>query len=904
LFPAIEFTLTNGLRVLVVEDHHAPIVAVQVWYGVGSVDEPAGRAGFAHLFEHMMFRGTDRLGPTDHMDLVRSVGGEGNAYTSFDETCYHETLPAAQLDLALWLESERMGFLTVDAAGFATERRVVEEERRMGLNQPYGDLVDKGPPAIFGTHPYANSPIGNLKDLRQATAADVHAWWVRWYTPNNATLVVVGDVQPNQVRAGAERHFGWMPGVPKEASNVPMVLPYPEARSVTFELENAPAPGVARLWRTVPEGHPDALALGLVATILGGGESSRLYRRLVVEDRVAVVAMAVGFGLERGGVFGAGAVLSPIGGNPARVLPALEEEIERLRRGGVTADELDKARNQAMSQLVLGAQTVAGKAQLVGRAAVLGQGVGELNGRIGRLQQLTPQDLQAAATRHLDPHHALTVTVPSSGLLKGLGRMFLGRKKAEEEAPVAASSDTMYRGRSGVTRPKDRPDRAPIQAGNPPMPHPLVQERRLANGLRLLVVPNATMPVFKAVLVLPFGAWAETKPGAAALTLSVLTKATETHDQKALAEALDREAIRMSGVAGEDDSLVEVECLAGHADRALALLAEVVTQPTFPDAPMKTAVTQTITGLAIEDNDPSSVADREFRRHFFAGHPYARRVSGEASDLGALRRDDLVAFWRHVARPDRACLVIAGGVDVEAARTLAERSFAGWKTADTTPIPEPALPPEPGTNRIVLVEWSGAAQSEIRIGGRGLVTRDPDKPLGDLVTSYFGGSYGSRLMKAVRIEKGATYGASGGFRPQRFAGTFRVGTFTKTASTADTVRTVLGEIRGVIERAPNDAELTLHRRYFLGSAAARFETAGQLADQYARLAANDLPLDYVPQAFARIGAATAEDCQKLACRRVEPDRMLVVVVGDGAVAAELRKIAPVTVVDRNGQIKP
>jgi len=293
LFPVTEIRLTNGLQILTLEDHSSPLVAVQVWYHVGSADEPVGKHGFAHLFEHMMFRGTDRLGPTDHFDLLHSVGGDCNAYTAFDETCYHETLPADQLELAFWLESERMGFLTVDGPGFNTERKVVEEERRLDLSLPYGEVADKGPPLIFGQHPYGHDPLGTFRDLRQAKPSDVHAWWASHYTPNNATLVIVGDVKTERVRIMCERYFGWMPSMPQESRNIPMLGAWEVPQEITLNLANAPAPGAGIVWRTASEGDPDALALDLLATILGGdavatiqggANSSRLYRRLVVEE--------------------------------------------------------------------------------------------------------------------------------------------------------------------------------------------------------------------------------------------------------------------------------------------------------------------------------------------------------------------------------------------------------------------------------------------------------------------------------------------------------------------------------------------------------------------------------------------------------------------------------------------
>jgi len=293
------------------------------------------------------------------------------------------------------------------------------------------------------------------------------------------------------------------------------------------------------------------------------------------------------------------------------------------------------------------------------------------------------------------------------------------------------------------------------------------------------------------------------------------------------------------------------------------------------------------------------VADREFRRELFAGHPYAQRVSGEVADLDALRREDLTAFWRQAARPDKATLIITGALPPDRALALAERFFGGWKASQSVLAVEPPSLSKLSETHILLVDWPGAGQSEIRVGCRGLVTGDPDKPVADLVGSYFGGSFGGRLMKAIRVEKGATYGVRGGFHPNRFAGDFTVGTFTKTPSTAETLKLVLKEIRGLIDRAPTADELSLHRRSFLGSAAARFETPEQVAGYLARASVNNLPLDNLQRSLTTIASAEAPQCQALVRRLVDPEHLVIVVVGDaGVIAEDLKKIAPVTVLDR------
>jgi zinc protease len=806
-----------------------------------------------------------------------------------------------------------MAFLTVDRDGFSTERKVVEEERRLDLNLPYGELADKGPPLMFGQDPYGHNPLGTFRDLRKATLADVHSWWVRWYTPNNATLVVVGDVKPRRVRALCERYFGWIPPVARPARNLPELAAWDRPQQIMLDLANAPAPGVGLVWRTVPEGHPDALALDVLAMIVGGdpfatiggsGNSSRLYRRLVAEDHLAVMAGAIQFGFARAGLMGAGAALSPLGGDTARVTSVLRSEMERLRDEGATDAEVEKARNQLIQQLVLQAQTVEGKASLIGRAAVVGRGVAELNSRLERLRSITRADLQRAAQLYLAPQQAMAITVPGSSIWDQLGRLFFGNRKAEEAAPIELADETVVRGRPGVIRPAQRPLHPPIAEAGSSIPNPTIHEHRLANGLRVLVGPNSSGSLVQAVLALPFGSWAEQKPGATELALALLAQGTQKHDEEAFAEALNRYGIAFSGVASHDDSRIQMTCLQEHAERAFELLGEAVTQPTFAEPSFRTVVAQKLTELNLTDSATVMVATREFERHLFGNHPYGRRVSGEAAELSALRRDDIEAQWRRIARPEKATLIIAGPLSDKRALALAERFFTGWHgSAESAlaPLPPPA-PDKPKKTRILLVDWPGAGQSQICIGGLGISNRDPQKPIASLVGSYFGGTFGSRLMKAIRVEKGATYGALGRFEANRFSGTFKVQTFTKTGSTAETVRSVLAEIRRLIQQPPTSEELSSHKRYFLGSAAARFETPEQIASSLAHDVLNELPLDYFQRSLTAIASADAAQCSALVRRVVDPDHLLIIVVADAvAVSRDLEAIAPVTVLDREGK---
>jgi zinc protease len=366
--------------------------------------------------------------------------------------------------------------------------------------------------------------------------------------------------------------------------------------------------------------------------------------------------------------------------------------------------------------------------------------------------------------------------------------------------------------------------------------------------------------------------------------------------------------------------------LSEDADRAFPLLAEVVIHPAFPRAPFSLAVSQAKTELQLMDATPFIVAEREFKRHLFPGHPYGRRALGDATDLAALNVQDLALFWHRIARPEKANLIITGGLAGERALALAEQYLANWQGADVSSnataasidqqkresqvaddrpreTAPPAPPNPPGATRILLVDWPGASQSQICIGGLGIAIRDPDKPIANLVGSYFGGTFGSRLMKAIRVNKGATYGVSGSFQANRFAGSFVVQTFTKTPLTADTVRTALTEITGLIDRAPSTEEMSLHKRYFLGSAAARFETPTQIASQFTHIALNGLPLDHLQRSLVTISSATSDQCQALARRVVDPAHLLIVVVGDASVIGkDLATIAAVSLLDRDGKM--
>jgi zinc protease len=894
LFDYREITLDNGLKVITLEDFSCPIVNVQVWYHVGSKDENPERQGFAHMFEHMMFRGTERLGPTDHMDLVRQAGGDCNAYTSFDQTVYHETLAAHQLELALWLEADRMSALKIDQNSFDTERKVVEEERRMGLNSPFGTVMEKVMAEVFQQHPYRWTPIGKIPHLRSAAVQELRDFWMRYYVPNNATLIVAGAVKHAEAQQLAKRHFSWIP----RGHDLPRVAieePWPAAgRTVTITEDNAPAPIVGVLFRTVPISHPDHVPLALLTKVLVGDDSSRLYRSLVAEKKVAVQAIDISQALEQEGLFFAGAIIPPFGAKPEAAMQALEEQIEKLRTGPISEHELLKARNQSLRAEVMQTLTVEGKASALGAAAVLEGNPARANDALNDIRRVTVEDLQRVARTYLIPERQINVKIPASARATA-------KKNAEEDAPITATPEDQSPrpGRPGVTRPQGYFPAPPLAAPLDVAPPPLVYSTHtLDNGLKVMIVPNHEVPFVSATLGLLAGGWTDEKPGTASMTLDMLTKGTKQHNEEQLADELGTYAINLAGTASMDSARVSASCLTEELERTLGLLGEAVREPTFPADEFDNNRDQTLTSLKVSSREPAYVARRELRRKLYGEHPYARTATGEVSNVEALKLDDLPAWWNKFARPDMAVLILAGDIDDARGLSLAKKIFGDWNAEGEKPDVKVAEPPAASATRIFLVDRDALTQSQIQVGQLGITRHDPRYAASRVIDGYFGGAFSSRLNETIRVKRGLTYGANGGFHAQRFAGDFTVTTFSKTESTADALAAVFDEIRRLKSEPPTADELRKTKAYLVGNFPMDRETPFQMAGELWLLETNKLPPTYFEQELRTVATASEPDCVKLIDGVVHPERMVVVVVGSAEKLKEgLEKIAPVTVVE-------
>jgi zinc protease len=892
--------LDNGMKVITLEDHSTPIAAVQVWYHVGSKDEKPDRRGFAHMFEHMMFRGTANIGPKAHFEYIRKVGGEANAYTSFDNTTYIQVVPSNQVEMVLWLEAERMGFLKINQGYYDTERKVVAEEYRMGREQPYGTVPDKLLPQVFGKHPYAWTPIGDMGELQAAKADELQTFWNTYYVPSNAALVVVGDVKHAEVEALAKQYFGWMPKYP-EPPRVTVKEPEQTApKQIVIPEHNGPVPIVGIGYRTVALGAKDELALEAVGKVLGGGESSRLYRRLVTDQRLAMFALSAGFALEDDGIFAAGAVLKPMSGKADAALKAIREEIERLRKEGPTDAELEKAKNGMLRDLTFAQLTVESKAQRLGEAALIEGDIENANRELADIRKLDKASLQKAAQTWLVPAHEIEIRIEPN-LLGFIAKQLGGDDKKKADDTAAAGKEEIRgegSGKPGLKRPDtlgSAPKVAPPQDGKIAI---ATEEKTLANGLRVVVLENHEVPFVQFELGLRYGAFADPadKPGVAYLTLPMLGRGTAKHDYKALAEELDRRAIQLSGNADMDGATVSADGVTDQAEHALALLAEAVITPSFPKDELEQHVDQVTTGLMVTERSPDYLADRELRKRLFGTHPYGRLPEGQAAGLHAIDRDMLAKWWGTYARPDSAVLYVAGDVSAKQAFAWAEQHFGGWKATGAAPKIEIAAPAAPKGRTIVLIDKPGE-QAQIRVGHLGITRADPRWPTVRVLSDVFGGGFASRLNDTIRVKKGLTYGAGGGFSSSRFAGRFVIRTFSKNATVGETVRTILDEIARLQKEPPTAEELVAAQSYITGSYARERETAAEMVDELWSLDLAGLPRDWFDRYLTAVRGVDVAGLDRAADELVDGKDLVIVVVGSAKqLEPQLRQIGKVTVI--------
>ncbi len=897
-----KYKLENGLEVILSEDHRLPMVAVNLWYHVGPANELPGRTGFAHLFEHMMFEGSRHVPGSSHFHYLEAAGASDiNGTTDFDRTNYFETLPSNQLELALWLESDRMGYLPdkLDQANLSNQQDVVRNERRQSVeNAPYGVVEEAMFHQMFPKeHPYYGDVIGSHGDIQSAKLEDVRNFFKLYYAPNNASLAIVGDFDPEKARGLVEKYFGPLKrgeDVPKIKAHTPPIAS--ERRAVVQD--NVQLPRVYVAWLTSPIFKPGDAEADLAATILGGGKSSRLYKKLVYEKQIAQDVAVNQQSLILGSVFEVQATAKS-GVKPEDLEKAINAELDAFRKDGPTAAELTRARNVIESRIIAGLETLGGFGGVADRLNSYNHYLGTpdfLAADIARYENSTTESIQAFVQGQLNGNQRVVVY--------GLpGKQDLGPEvatpKAEQKDPSknngeAVNADAEWR--------KDAPKPGPASALHLPVP----EKFKLSNGLTVLYSERPGLPLVAANLVLHAGSGGNPvdRPGLASMTARMLQQGTATRSALQIADrAADLGATLNSG-AGTDTTGISTRALSRNFSNALELLADIALHPSFPQAEIERVRSERLTGIVQEKDEPFALASRVLTAALYGSrHTYGYPDSGTTESIKAISRDDLVHFWQQNYFPDDAALVVTGNIKLTALKPLLEKQFGAWRAG--RPAPAALGSPETTDARMILVDRPGAPQTTLVCFSMGLARSTPDYAPVEVMNTDLGGLFSSRINMNLREAHGYTYGAGSFFNYHRAAGPFLVFSDVRTDVTAPATTEIFKELRRMREMQMTPAELTLSQDSIARSLPGRFERGTEAAGTFAELFTYDLPLDYYSTLPDHINAVTIEQAQAMAQKYVQPEKMIVLAVGDRSkIEEEMKKLnlGKVEIRDTDGKI--
>ena len=867
------FTLRNGLKVIFSQDKRLPMVAVNLWYHVGPANETPGRTGFAHLFEHMMFQGSKHVAADTHFKLLEAAGASDiNGTTDFDRTNYFETVPSNQLELALWIEADRMGFLldVLDEKALANQRDVVRNERRQSLeNQPYGVPEEVLYQAIYPAgHPYHGVVIGSHADLAAAQLEDVQQFFRQYYTPNNASLAIVGDFDPASARKLVEKYFGSLrrgPDVPKITAKTPPI----EAEKRLTVTDTVKLPRVYMAWLTPPIFKPGDAEADLAADILGGGKSSRLYKALVYDKQIAQAVNVTQESLILGSKFTIEATARP--GHTAEELEAvINEELRRFVEKGPDATELEQARNTIETQIITGLETLGGFGGKADRLNSYEHYVGTpdyLRQDLQRYRTATGASLQRFAAEYLQPSRRVVLfAVP-------------GEKKLAAEPPATPAAKAGGAESVNVAEPwrKDMPKPGPVKTAQLPTP----EQFRLPNGLQVILSERSELPVVSAALVFGSGSGANpaAMPGLANFTAAMLDEGTATRNALQIADEAAQLGATLTTGSTMDQTQVTVTSLAAQFPRALELVADVALHPTFPQEEVERQRASRLANLVAQKSNPQQIAARVMAAALYGpAHPYGFTELGTEASNKALSRDAMVGFWKEHLVPGNAALVVVGAVSRKQLEELAGKAFGTWTGK---PAARGTLPAPGGTAaKLVVVDVPGAAQTQIRVASVAAPRAVPEFEALEVMNALLGGLFTSRINLNLREDKGYTYGAFSGFAFRKEPGPFLMGAGVRTDATAPSVTEMFNEIRRMKDADVTVDELSLGRDSLVRSMPGRFETTAQAAGSFAYLFVYDLGLDYYSKYIERVGSIDAGAVRGAAVKYLVPERMLVVAVGD------------------------
>ena len=894
-----EYKLDNGMRVILHQDKSTPIVAVNIWYHVGSKNEVPGRTGFAHLFEHMMFQGSKHYNK-DYFGPLQEAGANINGSTNGDRTNYFEVVPSNFLELALWLESDRMGFLldAMTQEKLDNQRDVVKNERRQRYdNQPYGTAFEKISELIYPReHPYNWTTIGSMADLSAASLEDVKSFFRTYYSPTNASLVIAGDFETADAKKWVDKYFA-----PLKNGTTDIERPAPPKPEINgtmrFQMEDAVQ--LARLymvWHTPAQYSEEEAPLDILGAILSSGRGSRLQKSLVYDKQIAQDVGASNSARELAGMFFLSSTAKP-GQNTEQIEKEVLAEIEKIKQTPPTEEEITRALNGIESSSIFSLQTVLGKANQMNQYATFVGKPDYFQTDLERYRKVTPADVQRVAKQYLNDNHLTMNVVPRPK------REMMKDDKMPRNSPESAKNDekkkedkmTAEGKKESVNSEQNQDDfryTQPKGGADPKFNLPAIQKLKLDNGLDVWLVQQNELPIISMNMVFETGSTNDpaNKSGLNSVTSSLLNDGTKTRTADEISNELQSIGAALFTSDNNDSSAVRMQTLTKHFDKALDIFADVIQNPVFPEEEVETFRKRTLIGLLQRKDNPNAIANLVYNKILYTDkHPYGISLS-EAS-VKAITRDDLVSHHDIYYRPNNATLIVVGDTDMNTLKSKLNKQFADWKPGKVTPT---TLPTTKSIDKatIYLVDKPGAAQSIINIGQVGVARNSADYFPLQVMNQILGGQFSARVNMNLREDKGYTYGARTGFSFRRGAGPFIASAGVQTKSTKESVIEFLKELNGIRGAIPvTQAELDYNKQSLIRSFPRGFETVGQIGGQLDDLVIYDLPESYYNDYITKINAVTLQDVNRVANKYLTPDKMAVVIVGDkSAVEPKLKEI--------------
>jgi zinc protease len=836
--------LSSGVTVLLREARLAPVAEVQVWAGVGSADEGPDEAGLAHFHEHMLFKGTATRGVGEVAGAIEGAGGRINAFTSFDATCYHTTLPSDAWALGLDVLADAVQHSRFDSAEVAREVEVVLEEIRRSEDDPHHVLGDALFATVFQVHPYRAPVLGTRASVSSFTSEKLLRFYRRWYAPDNLTLVAVGDFDADAFLAAAEAAFAGATrsGVARARPGEPPQRGL-RLRALERDFERA---SLELAWPAVPFRHPDAPLLDLLAFVLGQGESSRLDRRVKEELGLADRIDASCYTPLDAGMFGIGADLDAE--QAPALLEAVQREVEALRREPVGAEELEKARRNFLAAKAWEQESVAGMARKLGSSQLLTGDPGFEDAYLARVRAATQSDLLRVAREWLAPERQSLALVAPTG-------------SAPAEADLQAA---LTRGAEGAARRFAAPARG---ASHGPSTHVYA----IGAGVRLLVQPRREIPVVAARAALLGGQLVESeaKAGLTGFTSSLWLRGTEAHGAAEFARRVESLAADVDSFAGRSSCGVTLDCPSESFEDVLALFAETLLTPAFAEEEIERERRDTLAALARREDRLGVRAFDLFASAHWQRHPYRLPVPGTTETVTRFGREELLAHHELLVRAENLVIALVGDVDPDRAAALVQRRFAELAGGSRVEASLPPVEPAPRAVRSA-VEHKDRAQAHLVIGFRGLDVHDPERHALEVLCQILSGQ-GGRLFLELRDRQSLAYSVGATNVEGLAPGFFAVAIATAPEKLDEAQSGILAELRRVLDGPPPAAELERARRYLLGSFAIDRQRSSTRALQLALDTRYGLHGDFDLDYPERIRAVSAEDVLRVARRVLDLD---------------------------------